>query len=70
MCLMKATRNESHKMENQNCIEVKMFITLALVRSDMVFDWAPEEPDVLKVTEVNEIIERQVFVEQITRNKV
>lgn len=25
-----------------------MFITLALVRSDMVFDWAPEEPDVLK----------------------
>lgn len=47
-----------------------MFITLALVRSDMVFDWAPEEPDALKVTQVNEIIERPVFVEQITRNKV
>lgn len=70
MCLMKATRKESHKMENQNCIEVKMFITLALVRSDMVLDWAPEEPDALKVTQVNEIIERLVFVEQITRNKV
>lgn len=70
MCLMKATRKESHKMENQNCIEVKMFITLALVRSDMVLDWVPEEPDVLKVTQVNEIIERLVFVEQITRNKV
>lgn len=49
---MRATRKESHKMENQNCIEVKMFITLALVRSDMVLDWAPEE---LKVTQVNEI---------------
>lgn len=70
MCLMRATRKESHKMENQNCIEVKMFITLALVRSDMVLDWAPGEPDALKVTQVNEIIERLVFVEQITRDKV
>lgn len=47
-----------------------MFITLALVRSDMVLDCAPEEPDALKVTQVNEIIVRLVFVEQITRNKV
>lgn len=67
---MKANRKESHKIDNQNFIEEKMFITLALVRSDMVFDWAPEEPDALKVTQVNEIIERLVFVEQITRNKV
>lgn len=47
-----------------------MIITLALVRSDMVLDWAPEEPDALKVTQVNEIIVRLVFVEQITRSKV
>lgn len=36
-------------------IEAKMFITLALVRSDMVLDQAPEEPDALQVTQVNEI---------------